>query len=238
MKTIIVTTGGTIEPIDGVRGITNFSSGKLGVKIAETFSKTNKVILIRGKRAPHAKNHQNLQEIEITDAQSVVDTLDNLSKTIKADVFIHAMAVADYTVNSISDVDTIINNLAQNPHFTLEDVRRELTLNDTKQNKISSTIKEPVLVLKQTPKIIQLIKQYWESTTLVGFKLLNQVSEEELCQVALNSRKKSNADYVLANDLKNIKGEQHQAILLDKQGNKIYANTKDEIANVLYNTLG
>lgn len=36
MKTVLITSGGTIEPIDGVRGITNFATGKLGSVIAET----------------------------------------------------------------------------------------------------------------------------------------------------------------------------------------------------------
>ena len=38
MKKILVTAGGTTEPIDAVRSITNESSGRLGAKIADAFA--------------------------------------------------------------------------------------------------------------------------------------------------------------------------------------------------------
>ncbi|QQG40831.1 MAG: bifunctional phosphopantothenoylcysteine decarboxylase/phosphopantothenate--cysteine ligase CoaBC [Candidatus Levyibacteriota bacterium] len=49
-KKIIVTAGGTTEPIDGVRYITNHASGKMGVAIAEScFLQGAKVLLVRSK---------------------------------------------------------------------------------------------------------------------------------------------------------------------------------------------
>ncbi len=48
-KTVIVTAGGTAEPIDQVRKITNSSSGKMGVEIGKSFAKRGaNVIFIQG----------------------------------------------------------------------------------------------------------------------------------------------------------------------------------------------
>jgi phosphopantothenate-cysteine ligase len=50
MRTVLITAGGTVEPIDGVRGITNFSSGRLGALIADTLT-NSKVFLIKSRKS-------------------------------------------------------------------------------------------------------------------------------------------------------------------------------------------
>lgn len=239
MKNIIITTGGTIEKIDGVRGISNFSSGRLGIMLAEKFAETSQVFLIRGKKTTRAKASPNIIDMEITDARSVVECLQDISESYTIDVVIHAMAVADYTVRNVTSIEEILSDLGSLPNaITIGDISAELTGRTVTQSKLSSTIKNPVIVLEQTPKIIQKIKTWWPNTTLVGFKLLNGVTEEELCRVAMESMVKSNANFVLANDLTNISGEYHKAILLDRYGYKVYTQTKSEIVSLLYETLG
>ena len=46
MKKIVITAGGTSEKIDNVRKITNSSSGKLGMKIANHLLKENDDLII------------------------------------------------------------------------------------------------------------------------------------------------------------------------------------------------
>ena len=72
-------------------------------------------------------------------------------------------------------------------------------------NKISSYEDNLVIVLKPTPKIISIIKNLSPSTYLVGFKLLDGVSKEELIEVAKRLQNKNNCDLVVANDLSNIR---------------------------------
>lgn len=45
----------------------------------------------------------------------------------------------------------------------------------------------------------------------------------------------SNADLMVANDLKNITDEKHKAFIIDSKKNIIQANTKEEIAKKLLN---
>ena len=63
-KTILITAGPTIEPIDPVRYISNYSTGEMGYELAKAAKdKGHKVILISGptplkppkKRSPTAK---------------------------------------------------------------------------------------------------------------------------------------------------------------------------------------
>jgi len=99
-KKILVTAGATSEEIDPVRVITNKSSGKMGVYIAEqAFLRGADVTLIRGINAVEPQYH--FKDIKI---HSVKDLFDAIKKNIKnQDVMIHAAAVSDFTINNKSN---------------------------------------------------------------------------------------------------------------------------------------
>lgn len=94
-KKIIVTAGGTIESIDGVRFITNKASGKMGVAIAEAcFLQGAKTLLVRAKSSVSTR-----YDIK----QAVFETADELSQILEkevksADVIFHSAAVSDFRV--------------------------------------------------------------------------------------------------------------------------------------------
>jgi len=94
-KKIIVTAGGTIEPIDGVRFIANKASGKMGVAIADTcFLQGAEVLLVRSKTSV-------LSRYDIP--QIVFETADELAEILKKevkkyDVIFQAAAVSDFQV--------------------------------------------------------------------------------------------------------------------------------------------
>ena len=97
-------------------------------------------------------------------------------------------------------------------------------------DKLTSNEDNLILVLKQTPKIINLIKKISPKTNLIGFKLFENVTEEYLLTIAKQLRDKNQCEYVVANDLKNIKNGNHKAFLLDKQDNVKIMNGKLDIA--------
>ncbi len=67
-KTVLVTAGGTAEPIDGVRKITNSSSGKMGVEIAKSFSERGaNVIFIHGNTSVEIPNFYKNIKVGTTD---------------------------------------------------------------------------------------------------------------------------------------------------------------------------
>lgn len=219
---ILITSGGTTEKIDQVRGITNHSSGRLGKKIAEKFlAASHQVTLVTTASTIKPKKRANLSIIEITDVNNLIETLEPLVKSHH--VLIHSMAVSDYTPIYMTDLTEVEET---------SDLSQLLTKTN-KERKISSQADYQVLFLKKTPKVISLVKQWNPSIQLIAFKLLVNVSKEELFQVARSSLKKNQADYILANDLTMISADKHLAYLLDDT-NAYMAETKAEIADLIF----
>lgn len=129
-KKIIVTAGGTSEPIDAVRVISNKSSGKMGRSLAqECFKQGADVLLIRSKTA--VISHYPVQA-------ETFDTGKELSDSIKKhiqnyDIIFHTAAVSDFTPEKVYDKKI--------------DSTKELVLRLKKTPKILSHIK------KWNPKI-------------------------------------------------------------------------------------
>lgn len=219
---ILITSGGTTEKIDSVRGITNHATGSLGKYIAEAFlEKGNRVTLVTTKEAVKLADHPLLTVHTITNVDSLLKTLEPLVKT--HDVFIHSMAVSDYTPVYMTD----LNEVEQAEHVS------DLLNRQNTESKISSKEEYQMLFMKKTPKVISLVKSWNPDICLIGFKLLVNVSKEELFAVARESLQKNKARYILANDLTEIKEEQHHAYLLDES--HVYeANTKKAIANLIF----
>ena len=99
-KTVLITAGPTIEPIDPVRFISNHSSGKMGYCLAETcYELGAKVILISGPTALPKPQVNHFIPIKTSD-EMYQTVMGNVSK---ADIFIGCAAVADYTSKTIAD---------------------------------------------------------------------------------------------------------------------------------------
>lgn len=99
-KKILVTAGATSEEIDPVRVITNKSSGKMGVHIAEeAFLRGADVTLLRGINSVEPQYH--FKDVKI---HSVNDLFDEIKNNIKdKDIIIHAAAVSDFTIENKSN---------------------------------------------------------------------------------------------------------------------------------------
>ena len=99
-RTIVVSAGGTAEPIDPVRVITNHSSGKMGYAVAEAArDRGAKVVLVSAPRG--LPNPPLVDVLPVNTAQQMCDAV--LSRTAGADALIMAAAVADYRPLSAAD---------------------------------------------------------------------------------------------------------------------------------------
>ena len=96
-KKILVTAGATSEEIDPVRVITNKSSGKMGVYVAEeAFLRGADVTLIRGTNS--VEPQYNFKDIKIN---NVKELFNEIKKNLKNNnIMIHAAAVSDFTINN------------------------------------------------------------------------------------------------------------------------------------------
>lgn len=97
---VLVTAGPTVEKIDPVRYITNHSSGKMGYSVAEVAAKRGaNVTLISGPVHIDAPMF-----VDVVKVESAKDMYNAVMDHLKScDILIKAAAVADYTVEHISD---------------------------------------------------------------------------------------------------------------------------------------
>ena len=100
-KRVLITAGPTVEKIDPVRYISNFSSGKMGFALAdECASRGAMVTLVAG---PVSLKNQN-SSIERIDVTTAVEMHDAVMKSLPDnDAIILCAAVADYRVENVAD---------------------------------------------------------------------------------------------------------------------------------------
>ncbi|MGB8233780.1 MAG: bifunctional phosphopantothenoylcysteine decarboxylase/phosphopantothenate--cysteine ligase CoaBC [Methanobacterium sp.] len=98
-KKILVSAGGTYEEIDNVRGITNRSSGKMGLEIArEAFIQGADVTMVTGRmEVPIPEVFERVQAESTEEMQGALIEL-----LPENDIFISAAAVSDFTVEKTS----------------------------------------------------------------------------------------------------------------------------------------
>ena len=256
MNNIIITSGGTEEKIDEVRKITNNATGKLGSIIAEKLTEKEniKIFYVCSKTAIKPQINKNIEVFEIEDVYSLKATIEKLLLSNKIDFFIHTMAVSDYTVDYVSNSKMLAEYILDSIEIEKSDKKCYSKINIFNQNNLESNIEKCILEnnniidisrkisssednliikLKRAPKIISCIKELSPKTTLIGFKLLNQVTEDELLRVSQNLLEKNQCKLVIGNDSKNFEKGKHEAIFVTKTGIIERAKTKEEIAEKL-----
>lgn len=170
-KRVMVTAGPTLEYIDPVRVITNKSSGKMGVAIAEeALSRGAEVTLVYGPGT--AIPPRDAKRISVETTQQMYEAVISELKSRKYDIVIAVAAAADWT--------------PEKPHEYKVPTRKRAEL----------TIK-----LKPTPKIIDAVKKVSPHTFLVAFRAEHNLSNEELIQRAYELLKEAKADLIAANDV-------------------------------------
>lgn len=146
-KTVLVTSGGTREPIDPVRYIGNRSSGKMGAAIAAAaVMRGAKVIYVAATDAVAPNVPVDIVRVETTaDMRKVV-----LEKSEQADIVIKAAAPADYTPQKVSDgkikSDELKLSLKKNPDIAAEFGKvkgnRKLVIFSAETEKLEENAKE------------------------------------------------------------------------------------------------
>ena len=100
-KHVLITAGPTVEKIDPVRYISNFSSGKMGFALAEECaSRGAQVTLVAGPVSLKTE-HGNIHRVDVTSAQEMHDAV--MGALPESDAVILCAAVADYRVEHVAD---------------------------------------------------------------------------------------------------------------------------------------
>lgn len=94
-KKVLITAGGTIEPIDPVRYISNYSTGKMGYALAEELATRGAEVTIVKGHVSVSCCHARIREIEAPSAADMYAAC--MEEFPKCDAAIMSAAVADYT---------------------------------------------------------------------------------------------------------------------------------------------
>ncbi|MBK2106574.1 bifunctional phosphopantothenoylcysteine decarboxylase/phosphopantothenate--cysteine ligase CoaBC [Francisella philomiragia] len=120
-KKVVITVGATVEDIDGVRYLSNYSSGKMGFALVrELLARGATVVVLKAKTTISFNiKHPNLEIIDTKSADAMNQAM--LEKAKDSDIFIGCAAVADYKIknkftNKIKKTDeTLTLEFIKNP---------------------------------------------------------------------------------------------------------------------------
>ena len=235
-KNILITAGGTAEPIDGVRSITNTGTGKLGSLIADSFSRyedVEKIFYIHAWNS-FVPQTQKAELVSIMSTEDLEKAVRKLCAEEKIDIVIHSMAVSDYRIRSVIPAE-LLSGVNTDTDGILDLFDRE---NYTKKySKLPSSRNSPVILREPTTKVLPMFRQLLPEAQIVGFKLLDHVTHIDLIDTAYRLLEKNSCDYVLANDYATVAAGVHEGFLIDKNKNECRYIGKQAIADGIAQTL-
>lgn len=171
---ILLTGGGTTEKIDSMRVITNKSTGRTALSLANTLSSEHDITLLLSSDV--SKDFHKGDKYLFTSCEDLYGLLQHLQEQ-SYDLIIHAAAVGDYEVS----------------HFE--------TKSKVTSAKIPSGLSDLTLHLKPTRKIINEIKKLYPQCYLVGFKLTDDIPNDDILLAVDKVRGQSNADLIVHNKI-------------------------------------
>lgn len=212
-RRVLITAGPTVEHIDPVRVITNKSSGKMGIAIAEeALARGGQVAIVYGPGS--AKPPADARVVDVETTQEMYDAVVKELKEDDYDVMIATAAAADW---------------APERQFNYKVPTR-------------STPELPV-TLKPTPKIIEAVKKMSPKTFLVAFRAEHGLSDNALVESAYQRMKISNADLIAANDVGRsgvgFRTDTNELFIIDKKRKVIHIplSSKREVAKKLIDVI-
>ena len=149
----VITAGPTYEPLDDVRRLTNFSTGRLGTELANFLvARGHNVTLLAGVQATWAGPREAQTVIPFSTTADLQARFKKLSRQ-KVDAIFHAAAVSDFTFGKI---------------FTRTADGKLQAIKASK--KISTREGSLFAELIPTPKILAGLRAWYPRTKIIGWK--------------------------------------------------------------------
>lgn len=149
----LVTAGPTCEPLDEVRRLTNFSTGRLGCELASFLTgHGHEVTLLLGEQATWGGECRASQVIPFTSTADLQQHLEQLSRDARIEAVFHAAAVSDFRFCRI--------------------FRREAdgSLSEVRARKIPTREGRLLAELEPTPKLLSLMRGWFPTAHITGWK--------------------------------------------------------------------
>jgi phosphopantothenoylcysteine decarboxylase/phosphopantothenate--cysteine ligase len=178
----IVTAGPTFEPLDDVRRLTNFSTGRLGTELANFLTaRGHKVTLLIGKSATYA-GERRAQSVKVYSTTADLRARLKSFSGKKVDAVFHAAAVSDFGFGKI---------FAQNAAGEFVALKAS--------KKISTRSGKLFVELVPTPKIITELRSWFPKTRIVGWKFEANGGRANALRAAQKQMKDCATDFCVVN---------------------------------------
>ena len=211
---VVVTSGGTIAPIDDVRHLANFSTGRFGASIAEAalmagahvwYIHTPAALLPFARLARLDLDADfSLEALRLQQLQANWLRLRNRYHPVR----LPTGTLAEYA----GALEGVLRGQSMDVAFLA------MAASDyapaPQPGKLSSGSDELTIRCRRLPKVIRSVKAWSPSVYLVGFKLLSNASTAELIRQGRAATLENQADLTVANDLTTVQGDRHVIHLL------------------------
>jgi phosphopantothenoylcysteine decarboxylase/phosphopantothenate--cysteine ligase len=178
----IVTAGPTFEPLDDVRRLTNFSTGKLGTELANFLTaQGHTVTLLIGESATWP-GERKAQSVKVYSTTADLRTKLKSFRGQKVDAIFHAAAVSDFTFGKM---------------FTRDASGKLKPFKPTK--KISTRGGNFFVELVPTPKIIAELRGWFPKAKIVGWKFESDGQRADALRSARRQISDCATDFCVAN---------------------------------------
>ena len=178
----IITAGPTFEPLDDVRRLTNFSTGRLGTELANYLTaRGHHVTLLVGESATYAGKRR-AQTVKTFSTTADLRAKLNALRGQKVDAIFHAAAVSDFVFGKM---------------FVREASGKLKPFSPSK--KISTRGGSLFVELVPTPKIIAELRGWFPKTKIVGWKFEADGGRSDALQAATRQLADCATDFCVAN---------------------------------------
>ena len=214
---VLITSGGTREPIDGVRSITNFSSGTTGAALADAFADAGwDVTLLRARDARRPNRTDRITEATFATVAELDAACHDLLGAQRYDAVVHAAAVSDFVVGAV----------------VVDGVRHPAPLVGKLDSATSLSLE-----LVPSAKILPRLRGYagHDDVVVVGFKLTNGATPAEVADAVARQLATGGVGAVVHNDLTQLDhgNDRHVATVHGPAGVIGRADNNAELARVL-----
>lgn len=215
-KTVLITSGGTLEKWDRVRGHTNLSKGSMGCYLAEAALEAGaNVLYMHGYFAQLPANKDKMRTIRFEGIEDLGEKVRHAVQEEHVDIVIMAAAGSDWLIDKVYDQS---GNLME------------------EAGKMPSD-EPPIIHFKKAPKVLGQIKGWQPKVTLVGFKLEATDDEEFLLSRARLRMESANAQFMVANSSQSLYGGNEPHWIVPAKGKPMKVMGKQKTATALMDCL-
>lgn len=175
---IIVTCGPSYEPIDEARRLTNFSTGRLGITLANALAADgHEVFCLKGEPATCPDALRVREALAFSTNEDLANKLENLSRTHEIGAVLHAAALCDFKVGRVTTAGG-----------------RELS-----SRKFPTREGELHLVLEPALKVLPKLRGWFPHARLIGWKYELAGTREEAFAAVWRQLRETEVDACVLN---------------------------------------